>query len=181
VGVPEVVARMVPKSAEQSTDPAQAVLVEMQQGLFRYAYLLCGAAEDAHDLTQATTLRLLESSENFTAAGYPTAYARRTMTNLYLNHRRRELHLRSLLPSLWRVDAEPGSDAAVEDRVQLGSLLSELPGHQKAAIVLRFYYDAATPAIASALGCPEATVRSLIQRGLGRLRVALNDEGGRTG
>jgi RNA polymerase sigma factor (sigma-70 family) len=49
-------------------------------------------------------------------------------------------------------------------------VLAELPDRMRAAIVLRFYEDLPDAQIAELLDCAPATVRSLIHRGLARLR-----------
>jgi RNA polymerase sigma factor (sigma-70 family) len=46
-----------------------------------------------------------------------------------------------------------------------------LPARQRAAIVLRYFADLDDAAVADALGCSIATVRSQISRALAQLRV----------
>ncbi len=48
--------------------------------------------------------------------------------------------------------------------------LRRLPDRQRAAIVLRFYEDLPEAEIARVLGCRPGTVKSLIHRGLARVR-----------
>ncbi len=54
--------------------------------------------------------------------------------------------------------------------------LAELPGNQRAALVLRFYGGHETGAIADALGCSRATVRVHLSRGKRRLRGMLEGQ-----
>jgi DNA-directed RNA polymerase specialized sigma24 family protein len=49
-----------------------------------------------------------------------------------------------------------------------------LPPGQRAAVVLRYLDDLPVAAVASALNCPEGTVKSNTSRGLDRLRAVLN-------
>jgi RNA polymerase sigma factor (sigma-70 family) len=51
------------------------------------------------------------------------------------------------------------------------AVLQALPERQRTAIVLRFYEDLSEVATAEVMGCPVGTVKSLVSRGLERLRV----------
>ena len=54
-------------------------------------------------------------------------------------------------------------------------VLATLPERQRAALVLRFYADLPGNEIATILGCREGTVKSLIHRGLARLRQEVGE------
>ena len=57
--------------------------------------------------------------------------------------------------------------------------LRQLPGKQRAAIYLRFYEDMPYEEVASVMGIPAVTARSLVHRGLKRLAAALGEEADR--
>ena len=56
------------------------------------------------------------------------------------------------------------------------ALLAPLPPRQRAALTLRYVHDLPDDAIARALGCRPATVRSLLSRGREALRETLETE-----
>ena len=60
-------------------------------------------------------------------------------------------------------------------RSELLDVLATLPERQRAALVLRFYADLPGNEIATILGCREGTVKSLIHRGLARLREEVGE------
>ena len=66
-------------------------------------------------------------------------------------------------------------------RVRAGDLVANPgnwrrhPQRQRAALVLRFYADLPGNEIATILGCREGTVKSLIHRGLARLREEVGE------
>jgi RNA polymerase sigma-70 factor (sigma-E family) len=139
----------------------------------RIAYLLVGdaavAQEIAHDAFIRTCGRL-HSMRDPSAFG---AYLTRTTVNLCKRHRqRRALELRHLDRQAASVPAYV-SQPDVETKDQVLGILRALPHRQRAAIVLRFYGDLSESDIADALGCPPGTVKSLISRGLQRLRAEL--------
>jgi len=58
----------------------------------------------------------------------------------------------------------------VVSRLAMWQALQRLPQRQRAAIVLRYYEDLSEAATADVLRCPVGTVKSLVSRGLVRLR-----------
>nr|WSW67508.1 hypothetical protein OG461_15535 [Streptomyces sp. NBC_00995] len=62
-----------------------------QRRLYRTAYLLCGDAEAARDLTQTTLAKLFQHWGRASAADHPHAYARTVLTRTYIAERRRRL------------------------------------------------------------------------------------------
>jgi RNA polymerase sigma factor (sigma-70 family) len=66
--------------------------------------------------------------------------------------------------------------ADVEGREEMWRSLQVLPERQRAAIVLRFYEDLSEARVAELLSCPTGTVKSLVSRGLKRLRAELGSE-----
>ncbi|CAM5324364.1 DNA-directed RNA polymerase sigma-70 factor [Streptomyces narbonensis] len=62
-----------------------------QLRLYRTAYLLCGDAETARDLTQTTLAKLYQHWKRAGAADHPHAYAKTVLTRTFLSERRRRL------------------------------------------------------------------------------------------
>jgi RNA polymerase sigma factor (sigma-70 family) len=63
---------------------------------------------------------------------------------------------------------DPTADHGTRELVRVG--VQSLPPKQRAAVVLRYYEDLDDDAIANALNCSPATVRSQISRALTSLR-----------
>ena len=75
-----------------------------------------------------------------------------------------------------RDDDAPHAAAPGEDGVARAlALLRPLPPRQRAALTLRYVHDLPDDAIARALGCRPATVRSLLSRGREALRETLEE------
>jgi RNA polymerase sigma factor (sigma-70 family) len=104
---------------------------------------------------------------------------RKTVVNLSHSYFRRKRVERMYLRRA-RVLVEP--DAArtpgrsVEDREVLWTALGRLPERQRVALVLRFYEDLSEAQIAEILRCRPGTVKSLVSRGLERLRIEMRGE-----
>ncbi|MFC6342434.1 sigma factor, partial [Nocardioides hankookensis] len=78
--------------------------------LHRSALLLTGDHHLTEDLTQATYARVYASWRRVSRADDPLAYARRTLLNTYLSHRR--LRRNSELPADPTLGPEPASPEA---------------------------------------------------------------------
>ncbi|MEU9761031.1 SigE family RNA polymerase sigma factor [Streptomyces sp. NPDC047985] len=142
-----------------------------QRRLYRTAYLLCGDAESARDLTQTTLAKLFQYWHRASRADDPAAYARTVLTRTYLAERRRRL--RDFLAHS-HVDAPPPS-VGPELTVTLLTALAELPPRARAMVVLRYWEDLGVRTVAELLRCSESTVKSQCSRSLATLRTRLGD------
>jgi len=154
-------------------DPTEftAFVRQHSTALLRSAFLLAGNRVDAEELVQDTLVRLYPNWARVQAAEVPLAYVRRSLTNNFLNARRR----RSAGDLLF---AEPPEQAyehdlgtQLSDRQMVRRLLDGLPARQRAVLVLRFFEDLEDAEIASIIGCRRGTVRSIVSRGLQQLRA----------
>ena len=143
-----------------------------RDGLRRTAFLLCGDWFLADDLVQDALARVFVRWDRVAAVGDPTAYARRVMLNLYLDHRRRPSRRespRSEVPDVAVLDV-----AAVDgERERLIAALRVVPPGQRAVLVLRYWDDLSIEQTAHLLGTSTGNVKSQASRGLDALRAAL--------
>jgi RNA polymerase sigma factor (sigma-70 family) len=98
-------------------------------------------------------------------------YLRRTIVNLSKNHFRRRSVERAYLEREGPRAEDVITDPDVATRDALRSALLRLPLRQRTALALRYYEDLPDATIAELLGCRQATVRSLVARGLEALRT----------
>ncbi len=146
--------------------------------LFRYAFSMLrddGAAEDAvHDAFERAFRAL---------GGYPEERLRAMMLRpwLYritLNVVRNRVKLRKETPFA-DVDAvladKRGTEVDESREASMDALdaLEKLPERQRVTLTLRYVQDLRYADIASATGWPENTVKTLVRRGLARLRKTL--------
>ncbi|WP_028645408.1 SigE family RNA polymerase sigma factor [Nocardioides sp. URHA0020] len=145
--------------------------------LLRTATLLC-AGDDAfaEDVVQTTLTRLYLSWGRVRRADVPLAYARRSITHVFIDearlaHRRRETTLADPTEAL---AAEPtvGTTDLVLREIVLGALASLGP-RQRAVVVLRHWHDLDVAETARVLGCSTGTVKSQNARALAHLRDVL--------
>lgn len=141
-------------------------------GLRRTAYTMCGDWQVAEDLVQTTFVRLYVHWPRVRQET-ADAYARRILTNLFLNRHR--------VGARERVTADvPDTVAAarledqVGNRLDLTAALAALTPRQRAVIALRYVDDLTIAEVADLLGLSEGTVKSHGARAIDALRSALN-------
>ena len=138
--------------------------------LLTTAYLLTRDRSAAEELVQDALVALYPQWRKVQAADSAPAYVRRSVVNRFLNQQRRRR------PGIELVSRpEPGDlrdfTAGVADRDQVRQVLATLPERQRAAVVLRYFYDYSDQQIADALQCRIGTARSLISRALAGMRA----------
>lgn len=146
--------------------------VELED-LSRFARVLTGDRELAHDVLFDVLEKAQRSWSRIEALDQPAAYLRKMVLNRFLDERRRWSSRMIRATNSGTLPDVPvdGGQERVDDRTELGILLSTLPRLQRATIVLRFYLDLPDAEIADALGCSQGAVRAHISRGLKQLRT----------
>ncbi|WP_433167158.1 SigE family RNA polymerase sigma factor [Kribbella sp. CA-247076] len=131
--------------------------------------LTAGDPHWAEDLVQSALVRLYQhwhTAQHVTALG---AYADKVVVNGFLAETRRCWRKRETLTDELR-EIPPVTTGGHEDRLVMLAAVGQLPERQRAAVVLRFFYDLDVAATAAVLGCSEGTVKSQTARGLDKLR-----------
>lgn len=139
--------------------------------LLRSAFLLTGDRNAAEELLQDTFVRLYPQWSRVGAADVPIAYVRRSLTNNFLNGRRRRSASDLLFADPPDRGYEPDLAGRLSDRDLVRELLHGLPPKQRAVLVLRFFDDLTDAEIAADVGCRQGTVRSIVSRSLQTLRT----------
>jgi RNA polymerase sigma-70 factor (sigma-E family) len=145
----------------------------------RLAYLLTRDHALAEDLVQEAFVRLAGRLVHLRDPGAFEAYLRRTVVNLSNSHFRRKRVERAYLA---RAQGQAGAgtservDRSFEEGDALWRALGTLSAQQRAAIVLRYYEDLSERQVAEILNCRPGTVKSLVSRGLGTLRIEIRGE-----
>jgi RNA polymerase sigma-70 factor (sigma-E family) len=128
--------------------------------LRRTAYLMIGQAAVAEEVVHDAFIRV---HNRWDSIDTPAAYLRRTVVNLCLAWRQRDVMARERMP-------RPPADVEMPEIDETWGLLTRLSQDQRVAVVLRFYEDLPMDEIARVMGCRTATVRTRIHRALAILR-----------
>ena len=157
--------------------------------LLHYATMLTGERDLAQDLVQDVMVKVHRHWSKVSAAEHPQRYVTRMVTHEFLSWRRR-WSVRNIFATA-DIDVrtgDPGTGLAHAGRhttdfstdlagqEDMWQRLSQLPGQQRAVLVLRYYEGLPDSEIADILGCATTTVRGYAHRALITLRLAIGDE-----
>ncbi|MBB5632447.1 RNA polymerase sigma-70 factor (sigma-E family) [Cryobacterium mesophilum] len=158
------------------------LVAERGPALERYAYLLCGNADDAADLVQDALVKTFGRLRNGFTVSSAEAYVRKAVLNTYLDNGRRK--------TLWRRIARLEATEATLDepvpssdlRMDLAGRLRALSPRERACVVLRYYEDLKVDDIASQLGISSGAVKRYLSDALAKLAIVFGaDEAEGTG
>jgi RNA polymerase sigma factor (sigma-70 family) len=153
---------------QPATAPARETMGEayrrLQPAMVRLAHLLTGSVEVAEDVVHDA---FLACGERWDSIEVPDAYVHRAVTNRAWSALRRGGRERDKAARAGRVATVT---VGVPEIDETWDVLRLLPDRQRIALVLRFYEDLPEAEIARLLACRPGTVKSLIHRGLGRVR-----------
>lgn len=174
-GMMDVVTRQAPAGAERAERRLEELYRRHVDEAVRLAVLLTGDRSLAEDLVQDAFVRVLGRFHDLRNRDAFWWYLRRTIVNLANSHFRRRRVERAWLE---RQRPEPAAPSGhdVEERERLLAALMTLRPEQRAAVVLRYYEDLSEADTAEALGRPVGTVKSMVSRGMDRLREELGDD-----
>jgi RNA polymerase sigma factor (sigma-70 family) len=143
----------------------EAVYAEARPSLVRVAYLAIGSHAVAEELVQEAFVRL---HVHFDRVDNPGGFLHTTLVRLCLTWQKR----RSL--EIERLATLPGPEPTGEPVVDATwEALRRIQPERRLVLVLRYYEDLSHKDIARLIGCPVATVRSRVRRGLVDLRKEL--------
>jgi RNA polymerase sigma-70 factor (sigma-E family) len=149
-------------------DAAFAAFIEQSTpSLLRTAWLLTGSADTAHELVQASLVKMYAAWPRV-RADEALGYARRVLVNHNTDtwRKRRGEHPVAVLPEGAHHDA-----TSADHRDEIVRLLATLPAQQRRVVVLRYYSDLSEQATAEVLGISVGAVKSAASRGLASLRA----------
>jgi RNA polymerase sigma factor (sigma-70 family) len=137
-----------------------------REPLLRLARLLTASETVAEDVVHDAFVGL---ARHIDRVDNPDGYLRTSVVNLTRTVHRRNGRERD---KRMRVEASRHHEVVTHqpELDETWDLLRRLPDRQRAALVLRFYEDLSEAEIARLLRCRPGTVKSLIHRGLARVR-----------
>ncbi len=141
--------------------------------LYRYAFAVLRGEQAAEDAAQDAFERALTAlgrySEERLRAMMFRAWLYRITLNVVRNRLRRNREVPEDPAKLSDVP-RAGSDERREDIMDVLAALGRLPDRQRVAVTLRYLQDLPYAEISGVTGWPEGTVKTLVRRGLERLR-----------
>jgi RNA polymerase sigma-70 factor (ECF subfamily) len=157
----------------------EALVRAYQHRMFAFALSMSGEPADAEEIAQDTFLRAHSALQRYSPERIESlrlsAWLHQIALNVFRNRvRRRSLRIVPMEAAEHTLAGrEPGPEAQALSRAalrELANLVSGLPEHQRAAVVLRCVQGMTYAEVGELLGQPEGTVKSSVHRGLQTLR-----------
>jgi len=163
-------ASLIAEARAGSPDALSALYLEHGAALFRLAYRLVGAREDAEDVVHDVFVGLPEALQRYEERGRLVGWLKRVTARVALmrlrsGKRRREVALDNA--------AEQAEPPRASERDGLQAAVNTLPDHLRAVLVLKEIEGYAHGEIAELLGISEGTSRVRLTRALKLLRHEL--------
>ncbi len=140
--------------------------------LLRFALLVCGDRSTAEEVVQDVLCDVLPRWDRLDQVEDMDSYLRRAVVNRRNSWWRRRRPIPTADPPQTNV-ASHADRIGVE--VTVWDACRRLPVRQRAAVVLRYYEELTYEEIADILDCPLGTAKSLVNRGVARLRPLVGD------
>jgi RNA polymerase sigma factor (sigma-70 family) len=153
------------------------LVAERGDALTRYAYLLCGSADDAADLVQDALVSTFGRLRNGFGISSAEAYVRRAILNGYLDGGRRVTRWRKIAHLAAVPEQGESAVPASESRIDLQGELQKLAPRERACLVLRYYEDLKVADIAETLDISAGAVKRYLSDGLAKLSTSLGQAG----
>jgi RNA polymerase sigma-70 factor (sigma-E family) len=153
---------MIEHAALSATIDFEEFFSDRYHSAARFAYLLTGSGQAAEEIAQEAFLQVFR---RWAEIRNPEAYLSRTLVSCARSWGRKERRRASGQPHA-PVEYDP-------DAIAVRDALWTLPERQREALVLRYFLGRIDREIAEAMGCPVGTVKSLIHRGLARMKETL--------
>ena len=164
------------RTGERPTPAEAARLFETYAGRVRgYVAFRVREPADVDDLVGDVFRRAVAGPVPADESAWP-AWLFRVAHNAVVDHYRRRRFINPLTFAFDRPDDAPGLPERAIRGEQLratDAALRRLPGRQRAAIYLRYYEGLDFSGVATALGVPASTARTLVHRGLKRVAAEL--------
>jgi RNA polymerase sigma-70 factor (ECF subfamily) len=172
---------LIQRAAQGEPAAWEPLMLAYQEPVFRFAYLLLGDPDDAEDVTQETFLRAYYHLGRFDTARPLRPWLLSIAANLSRNRRRSASRYLNAISRAFRLETQTSPN--VEERSeldqashQLWKAVRRLSTDDQQMVYLRFFLDLSVAETAQALDVAEGTIKSRLNRALGRLRAIVKND-----
>lgn len=143
---------------------------EVQDELYRVAFIYLKNREDAKDVVQETAYRCYKNIGRLKNEEYFNTWAVRTGINCSLDILRKKKHAVNIIQEIPDDDLNSSAADTAEARIFLEKLMFELSDREKTVVIMRHMYGFSLNDIAKSLKIPLSTVKSTLYRAMDKLK-----------
>lgn len=156
----------------------QQIMQDYGDYLVRLAYVYVKSWSEAEEIVQDVFVKFFEKGSQFEGKSSLKTYLAKMTINKSCDYLRSVKGRFEILRSKWKepqieLNSPESRTLALFERNQVAKAVLELPIKYREVIVLYYYCDYTSGAIASILGIPENTVKTRLKRAKEKLKVTL--------
>jgi RNA polymerase sigma-70 factor, ECF subfamily len=164
------------KEAQKGNDHAFLKLFqEYENDIYRTAFVYVKNQEDALDVVQETAYRAFKSIKNLKEPKYLKTWIIKIAISCSIDVVRKQKKVVELKPEVEKVlSSKEEKDLSLS--MTLDDLIELLNENEKKVIILRYYFDFTIKEVSETLNIPLGTAKTILYRGLNKLRKELNGD-----
>ena len=164
------------KEAQQGNDNAFLKLFqEYENDIYRTAFVYVKNQEDALDVVQETAYRAFKSIKNLKEPKYLKTWIIKIAISCSIDLLRKQKKVVELKPEVEKeLSSKDEKDLSLS--MTLDDLIQLLNETEKKVIILRYYFDFTIKEVSETLNIPLGTAKTILYRGLNKLRKELNGD-----
>ncbi|HEY2379941.1 MAG TPA: sigma-70 family RNA polymerase sigma factor [Terriglobia bacterium] len=167
-------ARVLERAVSGDVSAFEQIVIRYERRVLTLAWRLLGRGEDAEDASQEVFLRAFRFLHRFDSRRPFEPWLVKLTVNVCRDIGRKRPVVTDLDTESLRARGDPHQEWSAEEQKQiLHAALQDLPGKERAAVVLRDIEGFSTAEVAEILGSSETTVRSQISTARLKIRKAL--------
>ncbi|MCI3918706.1 sigma-70 family RNA polymerase sigma factor [Paenibacillus sp. TRM 82003] len=170
--------RRVRQARRGAAEAYTALFQEVEEELYRIAYVYMGNSEDALDVVQETAYRSFASIGELKEPRYFKTWLIRIAIRCAVDALRKRERTTPIGPERMELLQDGGAERDVSLALSLRELVETLEAEEKSVVLLRFHRDYTIREVADALGMPLGTAKTVLYRALKKLRIAAEEEDG---
>jgi RNA polymerase sigma factor (sigma-70 family) len=166
-------ATLIQRAVQGDVTAWEPLMQAHQEPVFRFAYLFLGDPDEADDIAQETFLRAYHHLKGFDTSRPLRPWLLSICANLARNRKRSAGRYLAALTRAFRSEPQTVSSAEEQGNLDgdgLWKAVQTLKAEDQQVIYLRFFLDLSTAEAAQTLDVAEGTIKSRLNRALGRLR-----------
>jgi RNA polymerase sigma factor (sigma-70 family) len=171
---------LIRHAADGNAAAWEPLVLEHQEAVFRFAYLLLGDSDDAEDIAQETFLRAWKHLRRFDLARPLRPWLLSIAANLARNRRRSAGRYLAALTRAFREETKPPTleEKSVQhmEANHLWKAVQNLGETDRQIVYLRYFLELSVAETADVLQVAEGTVKSRLSRALDKLRNIIRQE-----
>ncbi|MCR8844295.1 RNA polymerase sigma factor [Paenibacillus sp. SC116] len=166
------------KQAQKGSDKAFLEIFQQYEGaIFRVAYMYVKNKDDAFDIVQETAYQSYKSIGSLREPQYVKSWMTKIAINQSIHLLQQRKKIIPFPPEFTEQNSGSVSAVDVPLAVTLQQMLDELDINEKKVILLKFYKGYTIQAISDKLQLPLGSTKTILYRGLGKLRKRMKRGG----